>query len=69
MEDILKRINYYNVQLDKELSKYPQMRKLEQYTNVPKTYLVVGVIAFLFSMIFFNILGELLSDIIGWLYP
>ncbi|CAG8622247.1 28211_t:CDS:2 [Dentiscutata erythropus] len=69
MDEFLNRINYYNVQLDKELSKYPHMRKLEQYTSVPKTYLAVGVAAFLFLMIFFNILGELLSDIIGWLYP
>ncbi|CAG8503831.1 3375_t:CDS:2 [Gigaspora margarita] len=69
MDEILKKINYYNVQLDKELSKYPHMRKLEEYTNIPKTNLFSGVVVFVFLMIFFNFLGELLSDIVGWVYP
>ncbi|CAG8712528.1 23209_t:CDS:2 [Racocetra persica] len=67
--DFKEKLNYFNAQADKELSKYPQLVKLEQQTNVPKTYMAAGVVAFVFTLIFFNIWGELLSDIIGWLYP
>ncbi|CAG8732435.1 23886_t:CDS:1, partial [Racocetra persica] len=69
MEDIHKKFRYYSVQLDKELSKYPQIRKLEEHTNVSKTNIFFGVVALVFVMIFFNFFGELLSDMIGWLYP
>ncbi|CAJ0759630.1 5908_t:CDS:2 [Entrophospora sp. SA101] len=48
------KFKYYNSQIDKELSKYPQIIKLEQATGVPKTYLAVGVAGSLFILIFFN---------------
>ncbi|CAG8477333.1 11458_t:CDS:2 [Racocetra fulgida] len=69
MDALVERLNYFNAQADKELSKYPQLVSLERQTNVPKTYMAAGVVAFVFTLIFFNIWGELLSDIIGWLYP
>ncbi|CAJ0914739.1 9845_t:CDS:2, partial [Entrophospora sp. SA101] len=52
-----------------ELSKYPQIIKLEQATGVPKTYLAVGVAGSLFILIFFNFWGAFFSNLIGWLYP
>jgi len=69
MESFQTKLRYYNSQADKELSKYPQIIKLEQYTNVPKTYLAGGVVSFVFLLIFFNFWGELISDLIGWVYP
>nr|CAG8549858.1 1250_t:CDS:2 [Entrophospora candida] len=48
------KFKYYNSQIDKELSKYPQIIKLEQATGVPKTYLAAGVAGSLFTLIFFN---------------
>ncbi|CAG8603010.1 20415_t:CDS:2 [Cetraspora pellucida] len=69
MDAFKERLMYFNAQADKELSKYPQLVGLERQTNVPKTYMAAGVVAFVFTLIFFNVWGELLSDIIGWLYP
>ncbi|CAG8474981.1 1666_t:CDS:2 [Scutellospora calospora] len=69
MDSIQERLKYFNAQADKELSKYPQICALEKQTNVPKTYMAAGVVTFVFTLIFFNVWGELLSDVIGWLYP
>ncbi|KAI7825139.1 TB2/DP1, HVA22 family-domain-containing protein, partial [Gamsiella multidivaricata] len=62
-------VRYYNAQLDKELSKYPQLNQFQAVTGVPKTYVVVGAGAFVFLMIFFNFAGKLLSNLLGWVYP
>ncbi len=69
MDNIKERLKYFNAQADKELSRYPQITKLEQYTNVPKTYLAAGVVGVVFVLIFFNFWGQLLSNLIGWVYP
>ncbi|RIA89184.1 TB2/DP1, HVA22 family-domain-containing protein [Glomus cerebriforme] len=69
MEAIQAKLKYYNAQADKELAKYPQIIKLEQQTNIPKTYMAAGVVGFVFFLIFFDIWGQLLSNLIGWLYP
>ncbi|CAG8572906.1 1336_t:CDS:2 [Gigaspora rosea] len=67
--EFLKNLNYYNAQVDKELSKYPAICDLEAKTNVPKTYMAAGAVTFVFTLIFFNVWGKLISDVIGWLYP
>ncbi|KAF0456443.1 TB2/DP1, HVA22 family-domain-containing protein [Gigaspora margarita] len=69
MDQVTARLKYFNAQADKELSKYPKICELEERTNVPKTYMAAGVVTFVFTLIFFNVWGELLSDVIGWLYP
>uniref|UniRef100_A0A1D1YNJ5 HVA22-like protein n=1 Tax=Anthurium amnicola TaxID=1678845 RepID=A0A1D1YNJ5_9ARAE len=69
METFQAKLKYYNAQADKELSKYPQIIKLEQQLNVPKTYLAAGVVGLVCFLIFFNVWGQLLSNLIGWLYP
>ncbi|KAF9436201.1 ER membrane protein DP1/Yop1 [Entomortierella beljakovae] len=69
MESVQAKVRYYNAQLDKELSKYPQLLQLEAVTGVPKTYFVAGAGAFFFLMIFFNFAGKLLSNLLGWVYP
>jgi len=69
MDNVQARFKYYNAQLDKELSKYPYAVKLEQNTNVPKTYMAAGIVGVLFLLIFFNFWGQLLSNIIAFLYP
>ncbi|KAF2095089.1 hypothetical protein NA57DRAFT_45365 [Rhizodiscina lignyota] len=56
-------------QLDKELSKYPALNNFEQQTNVPKTYVVLGLAALYFFLIFFNIAGEFLVNIAGFVIP
>ncbi|CAG8621516.1 19867_t:CDS:2 [Rhizophagus irregularis] len=69
MEGFQAKLKYYNAQADKELSKYPQIIKLEQQVGVPKTYLAAGVVGFVSFLIFFDVWGQLLSNLIGWLYP
>ncbi|KNZ60753.1 hypothetical protein VP01_1505g7 [Puccinia sorghi] len=63
------KFNYYIAQIDKELSKYPALTKLEQRLQVPKAYGVLGL-AGLFSMfIFFNIFAGFLTTALGWGLP
>ncbi|KAB8300245.1 hypothetical protein EYC80_000454 [Monilinia laxa] len=52
-------------QIDKELSKYPTLNNLEKQSSVPKVYAFLGVIAFYFFFIFFNIGGQLLTNLAG----
>ncbi|CAG8439382.1 13752_t:CDS:2 [Funneliformis caledonium] len=69
MDGIQAKLKYYNALADKELSKYEQLDKLEKYTNVPKTYMAAGAVGVVFLLIFFNFWGQLLSNLIGWVYP
>jgi len=65
----MEQIKTYQAQLDKELSKYPQIVKIAEKYDVPKTYLAIGSVAFLFLMLFFNFWGQLFSNLIAWGYP
>lgn len=63
------KVQYYLSQLDKELSKYPLALEAEKRTKVPKAYLFGGVSLVFFVLIFFNVWGDLLTDLLGFLYP
>ncbi|KZF22578.1 hypothetical protein L228DRAFT_267970 [Xylona heveae TC161] len=56
-------------QLDKELSKYPVLNNLERQTSVPKVYVILGLAAVYFFLVFFNIAGEFLVNIAGFAIP
>jgi len=56
-------------QLDKELSKYPALNNFEKQTSVPKVYVVLGLGALYFFLIFFNIAGEFLVNTAGFVLP
>jgi receptor expression-enhancing protein 5/6 len=56
-------------QFDKELSKYPVLVNLEKQTNVPKAYVIGGVGALYFILIFFNLGGQLLVNLAGFIIP
>ncbi|KIJ45193.1 hypothetical protein M422DRAFT_167096 [Sphaerobolus stellatus SS14] len=64
-----KRANYYVSQLDKELTKYPALNTLEQKTQVPKAYAVIGSVTILTLLIFINPLAVPISNFIGWGFP
>ena len=51
------------------MSKYPQLQQFEQQTNVPKVYVVLGLGALYFFLIFFNIAGEFLVNTAGFVIP
>jgi receptor expression-enhancing protein 5/6 len=55
--------------IDKELSKYPVLNNLEAQTKVPKVYAFLGLIATYFFFIFFNIGGQLLTNVAGFVIP
>jgi receptor expression-enhancing protein 5/6 len=53
----------------RELSKYPQLQQFEQSTSVPKVYVVLGLGALYFFLVFFNIAGEFLVNTAGFALP
>ncbi|KAI6251560.1 hypothetical protein HI914_00660 [Erysiphe necator] len=63
------RVQVYVSRIDKELSKYPALNNLEKQTSVPKVYAFLGVIATYFAFIFFNLGGQLLTNIAGFVIP
>jgi len=56
-------------QIDKELSKYPVLNNFEKQTSVPKVYAFLGLITTYFFFIFFNIGGQLLTNVAGFVIP
>ncbi|EAA31781.1 hypothetical protein GE21DRAFT_7941 [Neurospora crassa] len=63
------RAQQYIGQLDKELSKYPTLNNLEKTTGVPKAYAVIGLVALYFFLIIFNLGGQLLTNLAGFVLP
>lgn len=55
--------------LDKELSKFPQLQRLEQQVGVPKVYAVLGVGVLYIFFVFMNWGGQLLSNLAGVALP
>jgi receptor expression-enhancing protein 5/6 len=60
---------YHVSNLDKELSKYPALNNFERQTSVPKVYVVLGLLALYFFLVFFNIAGEFLVNLAGFIVP
>ncbi|KAJ3087003.1 hypothetical protein HK102_011990 [Quaeritorhiza haematococci] len=67
--ELTQKLQVYLQQADKELSKFPYAVELEKRTGVPKTYVVGGVGFLGFILIFFNIWGDLLTNLLGFVYP
>lgn len=52
-----------------KLSKYPALNNLEKQTTIPKTYAVIGLITLYFFLIVFNLGGQLLTNLAGFVIP
>lgn len=52
-----------------KLSKYPALNNFEKQTSVPKVYAFLGLVGVYFFLIFFNIAGEFLVNIAGFIIP
>ncbi|PBK60046.1 hypothetical protein ARMSODRAFT_966437 [Armillaria solidipes] len=63
------KAEYYYSQLDKELTKYPVLINLEQRTQVPKGYLVLGSTFVITFLHIFNALAAPVSNLVGWALP
>ncbi|KAK4621811.1 hypothetical protein CLAFUW4_06982 [Fulvia fulva] len=66
---VQEKAQYHLSQLDKELSKYPALNNFESQTSVPKVYVVLGLGALYFFLVFFNIAGEFLVNTAGFAIP
>ncbi|EAU30537.1 conserved hypothetical protein [Aspergillus terreus NIH2624] len=69
MASIQDRAQHAIAQLDKELSKYPVLNNLERQSSVPKVYVVLGLVGIYFFLVFFNIAGEFLVNLAGFIIP
>jgi len=63
------KASYYHNQLDKELTKYPILNSLEQRTQIPKTYAVLGGVLLLTLLHVINPLAAPVSNLVGWALP
>ncbi|CAH7689588.1 TB2/DP1, HVA22 family-domain-containing protein [Phakopsora pachyrhizi] len=63
------KLNHYVAQLDKELSNYPALNKIEKQIQVPKAYAVLGLGGVFALAIFFNIFAGFLTTLLGWALP
>ncbi|EAQ86512.1 hypothetical protein CHGG_07765 [Chaetomium globosum CBS 148.51] len=63
------RVQNLVAQVDKELSKYPVLNNLEKQTSIPKAYGVLGLGALYLFLIIFNLGGQLLTNIAGFVIP
>ncbi|KAL6232155.1 protein yop1 [Aspergillus navahoensis] len=63
------RAQHTIAQLDKELSKYPVLNNLERQTSVPKVYVILGLGGIYTFLVFFNIAGQLLVNLAGFIIP
>ncbi|KAE8256269.1 hypothetical protein A4X13_0g2750 [Tilletia indica] len=69
VQQLQARADYFVQQLDKELSKFPQLVKFEQTTHVPKAYAAIGSFAVFVTLIFFNIFAGFLTTVLGFVLP
>ncbi|CAE6430785.1 unnamed protein product [Rhizoctonia solani] len=79
VQQLSTQASYYVSQLDKELGKYPAIVNLEQRTQVPKAYGVIGASALVYGvigasvlivlLIFVNAFAAPVSNLIGWALP
>ncbi|KAJ1329574.1 receptor expression-enhancing protein 5/6 [Microdochium nivale] len=63
------RVQHYVSQLDSELSKYPALNNIEKQTSVPKVYAVIGLASLYFTFIVFNLGGQFLTNLAGFVIP
>lgn len=71
IQQFQQKAEYFVSQIDKELSKYPQLNRLEQTIGVPqaKAYGAIGSFALFTLLIFFNVFAGFLTNLIGFLLP
>lgn len=63
------KVQYYESQLDENLSTFPILKKLEAATTVPKTYLFLGMFVSVFISLLFDFGGSFYTNLIGWAFP
>ncbi|CAE6428677.1 Protein YOP1 [Rhizoctonia solani AG-1 IB] len=69
VQQLSTQASYYVAQLDKELNKYPFLLNLEQRSQIPKAYGVIGAAGLLTLLIFINAFASPVSNLVGWALP
>lgn len=71
MADIISNFQGQLQQLDSKFATNNVLNQLEQKTNLPKSYIIVGATVFYLLMIFINVggIGEILGNIAGFVVP
>lgn len=69
MDAFFAKAKHYETQFDRSLSQYKCMRDAEEKLHIPKVFIALGGALILFAVAYFNIAGELFTDLIGWVYP
>ena len=69
MDAVFAKAKDYETQLDRSLSQHQLFRDAEAKTKVPKVYVALGGASLVFFLIFFNVAGQLITNLIGWVYP
>ncbi|KAI8061663.1 TB2/DP1, HVA22 family-domain-containing protein [Gongronella butleri] len=69
MESLATKAQNFERSWDRHLSKYASMRSMEQSTRIPKVYIALFFATFVFILLFFNIAGRLITNLIAWIYP
>ncbi|CDS06688.1 hypothetical protein LRAMOSA09215 [Lichtheimia ramosa] len=69
MDAFFAKAKHYETQFDRSLSQYKCMRDAEEKLHIPKVFIALGGALILFLVAYFNIAGELFTDLIGWIYP
>ncbi|KAJ3332165.1 ER membrane protein DP1/Yop1 [Gonapodya sp. JEL0774] len=64
VEQYQKQFESFITSIDKELESYSAAQELEKATGVKKSYFAIGGAAFVIILIFFNIAGQLLSNLV-----
>lgn len=65
----MEKFQHYVAQFDKELDKFPILKEIEKQTKVPKAFFCGGVAAFLMLLVFLNVGGRLITNLLGFVYP
>ncbi|CDR87318.1 related to YOP1-Ypt-interacting protein [Sporisorium scitamineum] len=68
-QQIQQKVEYFVAQIDKELSRYPALKKFEQTVPVPKAYAAIGAFGIFTLFVFFNIAAGFLTNLIGFFIP
>jgi len=63
------RLQRYMTDLDRELSKYPSVVQFEQKAGVSKVFIALGIGFIYFFLIFLNYGGQILSNMVGFIFP
>ncbi|KAI8994792.1 TB2/DP1, HVA22 family-domain-containing protein [Pilobolus umbonatus] len=66
---VISQAKHYMDTLEKELAKNKYCNEIERVTGISKSYMVLGSAAAVFTLIFFNLCAQLLTNAIAWVYP